>query len=99
MLSSRWRYLSISILLLLLVPAMAACGTSTTGGGGSATPKPGANVKVGLVTDIDGLNDKGFNHLAFVGLQKAISDLGIKGDVKESHADTDYVTNLTGFAT
>jgi basic membrane protein A len=97
-LSSRWRYLSISILFLLLVPALAACGTTTTGGG-SATPKPGANVKVGLVTDIGGLNDKGFNHLAYVGLQKAEHDLGIQGAVKESHADTDYVPNLTGFAT
>ncbi|HLZ23237.1 MAG TPA: BMP family ABC transporter substrate-binding protein [Ktedonobacterales bacterium] len=100
MLSSKWRYLSISILFLLLVPALAACGsTSTTGGGGGATPKPGANVKVGLVTDIGGLNDKGFNHLAFLGLQKAETDLGVQGAVKESHSDSDYVPNLTGFAT
>jgi basic membrane protein A len=93
---SRWRYLAIATLLLLLVPAIAACGTTTTAGGGS-TPTP--KVKVGLVTDIGGLNDKGFNHLADVGLEKAKSDLHIQGDVKESHADTDYVPNLTAFAT
>ena len=98
MLSSRWRYLSIVVLFLVLVPVLAACGT-TANTGGSSTPKPGANIKVGLVTDIGGLNDKGFNHLADVGLLKAEHDLGIQGAVKESHADTDYVPNLTSFAT
>lgn len=55
-------------------------------------------VKIGLVTDIGGLNDKSFNHLAYVGLTKAVSDLGVKGDVKESHSGNDYVPNLTAFA-
>jgi basic membrane protein A len=55
-------------------------------------------VKIGLVTDIGGLNDKSFNHLAYVGLTKAVSDLGVKGDVKESHTGNDYVPNLTAFA-
>ena len=90
----RTHVLVIGALLLLLVPALAACGsTSTSGGGGTTT-----QVKVGLVTDIGGLNDKGFNHLAYVGLQQAISQLHVKGDVKESHSDSDYVPNLTGFA-
>jgi basic membrane protein A len=90
----RTRILVAGALLLLIVPALAACGsTSTTGGTTSAK-----QVKVGLVTDTGGLNDKGFNHLAYVGLQQAISQLGIKGDVKESHSDSDYVPNLTGFA-
>ena len=30
-----------------------------------------------LVTDIGGLNDRGFNHLAYVGLQRAKSKLGV----------------------
>ena len=34
------------------------------GGGGAA-------IKVGLVTDIGGLNDRSFNHLAYVGLKRA----------------------------
>ena len=32
--------------------------------------------KIGLVTDIGGLDDKSFNHLAFVGIQRAKSQLG-----------------------
>ena len=70
-----------------------ACG-GTTGGG-----TPAKTYKIGLVTDIGGLNDKSFNHLAYVGLQKAISDLKVKGDVKESKSGDDYVPNLTDFAT
>ena len=69
----------------------AACGSST------ASP-PAKQYKIGLVTDIGGLNDQSFNHLAYVGLQKAITDLNIKGDVKESKTGDDYVPNLTNFA-
>jgi basic membrane protein A len=69
----------------------AACGGSSPG----TTAK---QIKVGLVTDTGGLNDKSFNHLAYVGLQRAISDLGIKGDVIESKNGDEYVPNLTNFA-
>jgi basic membrane protein A len=70
---------------------LVACGSS-----GPSTP---AKVfKVGLVTDTGGLNDKSFNHLAYVGLQKGIQDFGIKGDVKESKTQDDYVPFLTQFA-
>lgn len=68
-----------------------ACG----GTSGGTTAK---QYKVGLVTDIGGLNDKSFNHLAYVGLQKAITDFNVKGDVTESKSGDDYVPNLTNFA-
>lgn len=93
--ASRFRFVAIAALFLLLLPGLAACGTSSTPGGGTSA----SNIKVGLVTDVGGLNDKGFNHLADLGLNQAISQLHIKGDVKESHSDSDYVPNLTGFAT
>jgi basic membrane protein A len=68
-------------------------GTGTTGGGGTGTP-----IKVGLVTDIGGLNDRGFNHLAFLGLQKAEKELGVQGRVLESKSNADYVPNLSTLA-
>jgi basic membrane protein A len=68
-----------------------ACGSSS--GGGSTK-----QINVGLVTDTGGLNDKSFNHLAYVGLQSAESKLGIKGHVIESKSGDDYVPNLTNFA-
>jgi basic membrane protein A len=87
--SSRLKFLGLAGVALML---LAACGSS---GGGTPTK----TFKVGLVTDTGGLNDKSFNHLAYVGLQKAISDLGVKGDVIESKSGDDYVPNLTNFAT
>ena len=71
-----------------------ACG-GTTGPGGAS---PGKTFKIGLVTDIGGLNDKSFNHLADVGLEKAKSDFHIQADVKESKSGDDYIPNLTDFA-
>src|ERR1051326_6846319 len=69
-----------------------ACGGTTSPGTSTKT------YKIGLVTDIGGLNDKSFNHLADVGLEKAKSQLHVQGDVKESHSGDDYVPNLTDFA-
>src|SRR5579864_4246517 len=66
--------------------------------GGSSPATTTKTYKIGLVTDIGGLNDKSFNHLAYVGLQKAITDFHVKGDVKESKTGDDYVPNLTNFA-
>jgi len=55
-------------------------------------------ITVGLVTDKGGLNDKSFNHLADVGLKKAIGALKVKGSVLQSHTAADYQPNLTKFA-
>jgi basic membrane protein A and related proteins len=87
--------LTLGLLALFLVPMLAACGSTT--GGATTSNKP--TVKVGLVTDTGGLNDKGFNHLADVGLMKAEADFSnVKGAVKQSTSDADYVPNLTSFA-
>jgi len=69
---------------------------SACGGAGSTTTTK--KIKVGLVTDTGGLNDRGFNSLANQGMQKAITDFGVQGDVKESKSDADYIPNLTSFA-
>jgi basic membrane protein A and related proteins len=83
---SKLRFLGVGVAALLL---LAACGSSGT------TTKV---IKVGLVTDTGGLNDKSFNHLADVGLEKAKTDFKIQGDVVESKTGDDYVPNLTHFA-
>src|SRR5579864_8964572 len=78
-------------LLLAFIVSPARAGTVATHTGKAA-------YRVGLVTDIGGLNDKSFNHLAYLGLQTAIHKYGIKGYVIQSHQDSDYVPNLTNFA-
>jgi basic membrane protein A len=51
-----------------------------------------------LVTDIGGLNDRSFNHLADVGLMRAQSQLGIQVRVLTSKSGADYLPNLTSLA-
>ena len=53
---------------------------------------------MGLVTDIGQLNDRGFNQLAYGGLERAEKVLGVKGRVFESASPADYVPNLSAFA-
>jgi len=83
----------LGVVAAALVFSMACGGTS-----GGGTSSPGKTYKIGLVTDIGGLNDKSFNHLADVGLEKAKTDFHIQGDVKESKSGDDYIPNLTDFA-
>jgi basic membrane protein A len=88
----------IASLLVLLSLLLVACGsTSTTGGGttGGGGTTPTSTLKVALVTDIGGLNDNGFNHLAYTGYQKAESQYGFKEKVIQTVSQNDYVTNLT----
>jgi basic membrane protein A and related proteins len=50
------------------------------------------------VTDIGGLNDHGFNHLAYMGLLTAEKQLGVEGRVLPSNSGADYLPNLTTLA-
>src|SRR2546426_4580890 len=84
---------------LRFLGVVAAAMILTMACGGSSGSPPAKTFKIGLVTDIGGLNDKSFNHLADVGLEKAKTDFKIQGDVKESKSGDDYVPNLTDFAT
>jgi basic membrane protein A len=44
------------------------------------------------------LNDKSFNHLAYVGLQRAQRELGVQTRVITAASSSDYVPNLTALA-
>src|ERR1700720_4176294 len=89
---ARLRVLGVAAAVLMLA---VACGG---GGGTTGGSSPSKTYKIGLVTDIGGLNDKSFNHLADLGLEKAKTDFKIQGDVVESKSGDDYVPNLTNFA-
>jgi basic membrane protein A and related proteins len=73
-------------------PTPQSTTTSAAGGAGGGT------FKVGLSTDIGGLNDRSFNHLAFVGLQRAATQLGVQTRVVESKSPADYIPNLSALA-
>jgi basic membrane protein A and related proteins len=91
--------------LIAAMLVVAGCGSddnsssSGSSSGTAATSTPAAKkIKVGLVTDIGGLNDRSFNQLANAGLEKAEKDLGIEGRVLTSKANSDYVPNLSSLA-
>jgi basic membrane protein A len=88
------RVVSRSLLLVALAVLLAACG----GGGTGTSTSGGTAIRVGLVTDIGGLNDRSFNHLAYVGLQRAQARLGVDARVITSRANSDYVPNLSSLA-
>jgi basic membrane protein A len=77
------------------------CGDDESSGGGSgsseSTPEA-KKIKVGLVTDIGGLNDRSFNQLANEGFERAKSELGVEGRVLTSSKNSDYVPNLSSLA-
>jgi basic membrane protein A len=94
---------SLAFLGILTTVALVAAGCG--GGGenkssqrGATTTTAGSGTKVGLVTDVGGLNDRGFNHLAFVGVQQAKQRLGVDYRVFLSNSSSDYIPNLTKFA-
>ena len=93
----RGRWLAVAAALAVVAVA-AGCGSGGSGGtsspGGSAPASAAPSVKIGLVTDIGGLNDRSFNHLAYLGLQNAEHQLGVQGEVLQSNSDSDYVPNL-----
>ena len=100
-----FRAIAIALTLALGAFGLAACGSSDDSGNGggssssSASSAPqGKKIKVGLVTDIGGLNDRSFNQLANQGLQNAIKQLGVDGRVLISKQNSDYIPNLTTLA-
>jgi basic membrane protein A and related proteins len=96
------------ILPVLAAAALVAAGcgsdnnsgsSGSSGGSGSSKSTPAAKkIKVGLVTDIGGLNDRSFNQLANQGLEQSEQTLGVQGRVLPSHANSDYIPNLSSLA-
>ena len=77
------------IMAMVMVLSLVACGGTEQGG--DDTKK---TIKVGMVTDVGGINDKSFNQTSWEGLQRAEKELGVKITYVESKSDADYKTNI-----
>ena len=78
------------VLALCMIFALAACGQK-------AAPAA-AKVKIGMVTDVGGVNDKSFNQTSWEGLQAlAKEDSRFEVNYLESKTDADYQTNINTF--
>jgi basic membrane protein A len=84
-------------LVTALALVAAGCGSKKSTSV-STTTNQASTFKVGLSTDTGGLNDKSFNHLAYVGLQRAHSQLGVQIRVVTAASSSDYIPNLTALA-
>ncbi|MBX3063166.1 MAG: BMP family ABC transporter substrate-binding protein [Anaerolineae bacterium] len=100
------------VLYIVLTATMllAACGPAATPTTVAAAPINAAILptiapaqidswmKVGLVTDIGGVNDQAFNQLAWEGIQRASAEIGFEAKFIESNQSTDYETNIDALA-
>ncbi len=79
--------------------SMVACGSGAEEAPAEEAPATGdySEIKVGMVTDVGGVNDGSFNQSSWEGLQKASEDLGIQVQYLESATDADYTPNIETF--
>jgi len=73
-------------LLVAINCALFAIGWVTIG---APPQKPGKNLKVGLVFDVGGKNDKSFNEAAYRGLERARKELGVEAQYIEPSEGAD----------
>jgi basic membrane protein A len=100
-LTRRLAALIAALALVLGVGVFAGCGEDDeepSGGGSASQQEEKPAIKVGLVTDIGGLDDRSFNQLANEGLERAKSELGVEGRALTSDQNSDYVPNLSSLA-
>jgi basic membrane protein A len=86
--TKRFTWLLVVVSALFLAVGAASCGGDDDGGGGSDS------IKVGLVTDTGGVDDRGFNQFSIAGLDKAEDELNIEKRVYVSNSADDYEPNL-----
>ncbi|SHH28978.1 BMP family lipoprotein [Tepidibacter thalassicus] len=86
------KLISLALAATMLGTMLVGCSKpAEEGAGGTQGEKV---IKVGMVTDVGGINDQSFNQSAWEGLKRAEKDLGIKAVYRESKQDADYVPNI-----
>ena len=98
----RWSGLATLIVMVLVFGSAAACGDSSSDAAtcegksgeepqteelGSADDPDGAGKKIGLVFDVGGVGDKGFNDSANLAITTAAENMGVESQQLEPNAD------------
>ena len=88
------------VLALCMVLSLCACGAKEEAPAAApaeeAAEAPAEKVKVGMVTDVGGVNDRSFNQSSWEGLQ-ALDPNVFEVNYLESKTDADYQTNINTF--
>jgi basic membrane protein A len=88
------------IKVLLLFAGLILAGQAAFAGGGQQSKAPAAGesaVKIGLVTDVGGVNDQSFNQSAWEGLQRLRDETGAAVSYIESRDESNYAPNIDAF--
>ncbi|MGM0884837.1 MAG: BMP family lipoprotein [Bacillota bacterium] len=94
------------VLIVALTLVLSACGANKENEGGAGTNKnedavvsdeTGKDFKIGMVTDVGGVNDKSFNQSAWEGLKKVTAETSAETKYLESKGDADMEPNLNSF--
>jgi basic membrane protein A len=103
----RWMLATLAMLLVLSL-VLAGCGPTEEATEPPATEvgvqpteppePPTGEVKVGMVSDIGGVDDGGFNENTWAGLEMGQDQLGVQAQFIESQAQADYEKNITELA-
>lgn len=98
------KMLSLSLVMLLAVSVMlAGCGskpkeeTNAGGTAGGENTEAKSDLKIGMVTDVGGVNDKSFNQSAWEALQATETETGVAVKYLQSKSDEEYIPNLNEF--
>jgi basic membrane protein A len=88
----KWIFATMAVLLVLSL-ALVGCG-------GASLPQGCASgdLKVGMVSDVGGIDDASFNQNTWEGLKRADEQLAVCSQFIESQAQADYEKNITEFA-
>ena len=79
---------SVILSMVLGVTLLTGCAGNTD------NAKTDENIKIGMITDVGGVNDQSYNQSAWEGLERAEEELGVEVNYLESQQDADYVTNI-----
>ncbi|MEJ8306828.1 BMP family protein [Saccharibacillus sacchari] len=89
-------------MLLAFSLVLAACGNNSSGntastGGESTEGAATSDIKIAMVTDTGGVNDKSFNQTSWEALQALEKEQGVTVKYLQSKSEADYQPNLNQF--
>lgn len=84
-------------ILALLLTAVVTLSFTACGSGSTENTTDKKEFKIGLVTDVGGVEDQSFNQSAWEGLKRAEKELGVTVNYLPSSTDADYGPNIETF--
>ena len=89
------KLLSIGLITVLTGSMLVGCSNSKDSKDlKDSNPVKEDKIKITMITDVGGVNDKSFNKNALEGLEKAKKDLGVDVKCIESKQEADYANNI-----